>query len=366
MGIDEGKVPVVLQVSFNGKSSISLSRRPARAGLAVRQGRGHRGLRRADRAGAAVRAVHAEGQRGHPAGRLLRYLTHLPCPGLGGHPPAGPRRRASARLDPAISLRAPRGLTRPGGQRTHRRPARRVRVAARAGGREPVHGRAPTAAPPRRSAARAVPVAELVRAGRVRELRGIGPGSRRGCASSSRPGEIAELAELERELSPGARRARPLPRARAPSASVEIAPGARRADAGRSSARRRPRAGCATCPGIGPKTEAQLLEALARRGGAAPRARAPAQPRARARRRRSPTALGGEPAGDARRWRDPCERLAVVVRRGGPGAGARALRRAAADRRGDRAGRAAGGRGDGRGRAGRAAWSPSRSASGRR
>ena len=27
MGIDEGKVPVVLQVSFNGKSSISLGRR---------------------------------------------------------------------------------------------------------------------------------------------------------------------------------------------------------------------------------------------------------------------------------------------------------------------------------------------------
>ena len=39
------------------------------------QGRGHRGLRRADRAGAAVRAVHPEGQRGHPAGRPRGNLT---------------------------------------------------------------------------------------------------------------------------------------------------------------------------------------------------------------------------------------------------------------------------------------------------
>jgi hypothetical protein len=41
-----------------------------------------------------------------------------------------------------------------------------------------------------------------VRDGRVRELRGIGAGSRRGCASSSRRATIAELAELERELRP--------------------------------------------------------------------------------------------------------------------------------------------------------------------
>ena len=47
-----------------------------------------------------------------------------------------------------------------------------------------------------------VPIAELVRAGRVRELRGVGPGIESRLRELLETGEIAELAELERELSP--------------------------------------------------------------------------------------------------------------------------------------------------------------------
>src|SRR5216110_4092861 len=46
------------------------------------------------------------------------------------------------------------------------------------------------------------PIAELVRAGRVRELRGIGPGIERRLRELVETGEIAELQELEREVSP--------------------------------------------------------------------------------------------------------------------------------------------------------------------
>src|ERR687895_380877 len=47
-----------------------------------------------------------------------------------------------------------------------------------------------------------VPVAELVRSGRVRGLRGIGPGIEARLRELVETGEIAELAELERELPP--------------------------------------------------------------------------------------------------------------------------------------------------------------------
>ena len=46
------------------------------------------------------------------------------------------------------------------------------------------------------------PVADLVRAGSVRELRGIGPGIEARLKELVETGEIAELAELERELAP--------------------------------------------------------------------------------------------------------------------------------------------------------------------
>src|SRR4051812_50154228 len=46
------------------------------------------------------------------------------------------------------------------------------------------------------------PVAELVRQGRARELRGIGPGIERRLRELVETGSIAELEELEREVSP--------------------------------------------------------------------------------------------------------------------------------------------------------------------
>src|SRR3954452_8377691 len=47
------------------------------------------------------------------------------------------------------------------------------------------------------------PVAELVRAGRARELRGIGPGIEGRLRELVDTGDIQELVELERELAPG-------------------------------------------------------------------------------------------------------------------------------------------------------------------
>src|ERR671930_184516 len=107
-----------------------------------------------------------------------------------------------------------------------------------------------------------VPVAELVRTGRVRQLRGIGPGIEARLRELVESGEIAELAELERELSPelvGLGRYLGLSAKR----SVELA----RALGVRSVEELREAAAAGrlrTVPGIGPKTEAQLLEALAR------------------------------------------------------------------------------------------------------
>ncbi|MFL5893015.1 MAG: helix-hairpin-helix domain-containing protein [Solirubrobacterales bacterium] len=155
----------------------------------------------------------------------------------------------------------------------------------------------------------ALPVAELVTAGRARELRGIGPGIEARLRELVETGEIAELAELERDLAPdliglgrylglGAKR------------SVELARtlGVHTADEFRDAAA----AGrLRTVPGIGPKTEARLLEALAR--DPEPRARRGLLlNRARDLVGGLSAALDGEPAGDVRRWRDSCEHLSVV------------------------------------------------------
>jgi DNA polymerase (family X) len=155
----------------------------------------------------------------------------------------------------------------------------------------------------------AVPVADLVRSGRVRELRGIGPGIEARLRELVETGDIAELAELEREVAPdlvglgrylglGARR------------SVELARalGVRGADEFRAAAA----AGrLRTVPGIGPKTEARLLEALAREDEPRPR-QGLLLNRARELVGAVAAALDGEAAGDVRRWRDSCELLAVV------------------------------------------------------
>ena len=155
----------------------------------------------------------------------------------------------------------------------------------------------------------AVPVAGLVRSGRVRELRGIGPGIEGRLRELVETGEIAELAELERELSPelvGLGRYLGLGATR----SLEIA----RALGVRTAGELREAAAAGrlrTVPGIGPKREAQLLDALAREGEPRPQ-RGLLLNRAWELVGGVAAALGGEAAGDVRRWRDSCEHLAVV------------------------------------------------------
>ncbi len=152
-----------------------------------------------------------------------------------------------------------------------------------------------------------VPVAELVRTKRVRALRGIGPGIEARLVELVQTGEIAELRELERELVPGlvglgrslgltTKRSLELARALEVRTPAEFRAAV---EAGRLQ----------SVPGVGPKFEARIVEALARE---------PAPPRglllgqARALVGAIADALGGEPAGDTRRWRDSCEQLAVV------------------------------------------------------
>jgi DNA polymerase (family 10) len=155
----------------------------------------------------------------------------------------------------------------------------------------------------------AFPVAELVASGRARDLRGIGPGIEARLRELVETGEIAELAELERELAPdlvGLGRYLGL----GPKRSIELARalGVRTADELREAAA----AGrLCTVPGIGPKTEAQLTAALARETEPRPR-RGLLLSRASELVRGVAAALDGEPAGDVRRWRDSCEALAVV------------------------------------------------------
>ncbi len=113
----------------------------------------------------------------------------------------------------------------------------------------------------------ALPVVELVRTGRVRQLRGIGSGIEARLRELVETGEIAELAELERELAPdmvGLGRYLGLSARR----SIELARalGVRSAEEFREAAA----AGrLRSAPGIGPKMEARLLEALAGAGESA-------------------------------------------------------------------------------------------------
>jgi DNA polymerase (family 10) len=161
----------------------------------------------------------------------------------------------------------------------------------------------------------ALPVADLVRAGRVRELRGVGPSIETRLRELIETGQIAELAELERELAPdlvglgrylglGAKRSLALAR----SLDVHTAQEFRQAALeGR----------LRNVPGVGAKTEARLLEALAR-GEDEPPAQGLLLNRARELVGAIAASLGGTVAGDVRRWRDSCQRLAVVCVAGDP------------------------------------------------
>ena len=153
------------------------------------------------------------------------------------------------------------------------------------------------------------PIADLVRAGRVRELRGIGPGIEARLQELVETGRIAELDELESEVSPelvGLGRFLGV----GPKRAVEIgrALGVRTAEEFRAAAAEGRLAGV---PGIGPKTEAKLLAAL--EGDQPPRPRrGMLLNRARALLEGIAEPLGGEVAGDPRRWRDASEEFAVV------------------------------------------------------
>ena len=148
-----------------------------------------------------------------------------------------------------------------------------------------------------------VPLAELVRNGRVRELRGIGPGIEARLRELVETGDIAELAELERELAPGlVGLGRYLGLGAKRSVEIAHALGVRTPDELRAAAA----AGrLQSVPGIGPKTEARLLEALAREAEPRP-PRGLLLDRARELVGAIANALDGEAAGDARRWRDSC------------------------------------------------------------
>jgi DNA polymerase (family 10) len=152
-------------------------------------------------------------------------------------------------------------------------------------------------------------VAELVRKGRARELRGIGPGIDARLRELVETGTIAELDELRRSVSPelaalgrlhgfGAQRAVEI------GAVLGVRTGAELREAASDGRLRE-------VPGIGPKTESRIRAALESEVAA------PVQTvrlnQARATVGQIAAALGGVMAGDPRRWRDGCTRLAVAV-----------------------------------------------------
>ena len=155
-----------------------------------------------------------------------------------------------------------------------------------------------------------VPVAQLVREGRARELRGIGPGIERRLQELVETGEIAELRELERDVSPelaglgrflgvSVKRMLEIGRVLGVGDVEELREAARE---GR----------LREVPGIGPETERKLQAALEREPGATT-VRPLQLHRSRPLVQAIAEELGGEAAGDPRRWRDASERLAVVV-----------------------------------------------------
>ena len=161
-----------------------------------------------------------------------------------------------------------------------------------------------------------LPIADLVRTGRVKELRGVGPGLERRMRELVETGHIAELDELRQTISP---ELAAFGRMHGIGPSRLVAVGA--ALGVRTVAELRAAAAegrLQTVPGVGPQTEERIAAALAT---------PPARPRtglmldrARALCDAVAGALGGIVAGDVRRWVDQPERLAVVVATDSPDA----------------------------------------------
>jgi DNA polymerase (family 10) len=154
------------------------------------------------------------------------------------------------------------------------------------------------------------PIAELVAGGRVQELRGIGPGIATRLRELVETGRIAELDELEREVQPeliglgrflgvGPKRMVEIGKALEVSTAEEFRVAAR---AGRLT----------SVSGIGPQTEQRLLAALEREGKPQP-PQGMTLNRARALLEEIAAGVGGEVAGDPRRWADVSFDFAVVV-----------------------------------------------------
>ena len=153
------------------------------------------------------------------------------------------------------------------------------------------------------------PVAELVRNGKARDLRGIGPGLEARLRELVETGEIAHARELEGEVEPelvGLGRFLGLSPKRA--VAIGRALGARTA----AELREAVAAGrLEEVAGVGPKTAAKLREALEREGE--PKApRGLLLNRARDLASTLAEALDGVSAGDARRWADVSNHFAVV------------------------------------------------------
>jgi len=153
-------------------------------------------------------------------------------------------------------------------------------------------------------------VTALVRAGRVRELAGVGPGIETRLRELVETGRIAELDELEAQALPelvgvarllglSTKRMRELGHALGIRTLAELREAA---DAGR----------LAGVPGIGPKTVARIEHGLAELSTARPR-RGMLLNRALSLVGEVAEALGGEPAGDPRRACELSTRFAVVV-----------------------------------------------------
>jgi DNA polymerase (family 10) len=153
------------------------------------------------------------------------------------------------------------------------------------------------------------PIAELVAAGRVQELRGIGPGIATRLRELVETGRIAELEELHREVQPelvGLGRYLGV----GPKRMVEIgrALGVTTVEEFRTAARE---GRLTSVSGIGPQTERRMLDALAREGR--PDRKGMLLNRARALVEEIAEGVGGEPAGDPRRWADVSFDFAVVA-----------------------------------------------------